>query len=214
MAAVCSIGSGSGQAFANSAPISNTQTVATHPAPNASAAVRDAASKIETEAELAAAGPAVRAYVQAVTKETVTVTKVAAGTRSPTASGAVSPNVSVGSPGCYYVDSYYNFTNVFGWTLASTTLHIDNWCWVYNLYGYWVIYSQPNGYFEVSTHWGYAYCGNDSWHSDWVFGGWEYADGGTTYFYPGVCSYPGIEPHMNLQMQVYGDGTYYSQSNS
>jgi hypothetical protein len=46
--------------------------------------------------------------------------------------------------GCWNV--WINDSLTWGITLASVHLEADNICIVYNLYGYWVIYSNPSGW--------------------------------------------------------------------
>jgi hypothetical protein len=172
-----------------------TQTnITTKALPAASATVRAEAATINTPAQLAAAPAAVRRYFLAPAR--------IVSTASRTATAAAAPG------GCASLTVTENVYNAFHFIVVEAQTHISNWCWVRNLYGYWVIYTTPYGYFTENTHWGQAYCGTSDAFRGWVSMYWEYDAQAKQYFFPGYCVYPGVELVVYTAGQVYGNGGY------
>jgi hypothetical protein len=185
-------------------PLSRT-TVA--PLPNgtasAPAAVKAEAATIKTSADLVRVSPAARAYFQtAVDIETkVTV--------APTATAPTSRmNGYEWVPaGCWNVQSTNYRRNIFGVDLADVTVQVNNWCFGVNLYGYWVIWSQPWWRWWAAGHWGEAFCGLSGAFAGWFQPWWHYGAGVTGLFSVAGCYY-WAEQGLSTEDHVYGNGLW------
>jgi hypothetical protein len=125
----------------------------------APAAVYNEAARITTQAQYDAASPAAQQLFSTPVKmkEKVKSTPVAPPPKPASTSG-----VGTGydwPPSCWWVKMTDSSVNFLGWALWTNNVQVNNWCWVYNLYGYWVIYSQPWHAYWVTSHWGWASCG-------------------------------------------------------
>lgn len=177
-------------------------TVTTKQLPNSVSslpkATLDAGRKITTQAQLDAAPADVKSAVQTAVTEVHTVTKNSglAGAMAP-ASGSV-------GAGCWYVTDSYSLYNVFGWTLVSASVRVNNWCLDGNS-----ITSTPNTRYYFNTHWGWNWCGWQNQYADWMSAGWSYEGYGTATAIPGACVNTSLEWGHGLGVDVYGSGYYY-----
>ena len=122
-------------------------------------AVRNEAASITTQAQYDAASKKAQKLFSLPTS---TTSSVKVKSIAPPPPPAVTPNVGtsyVWPPACYWAKDTVATHNFLGWTLTTVNVQVNNWCWVYNLYGYWVIYSEPWWAWWVTTHWGWGTCG-------------------------------------------------------
>jgi hypothetical protein len=172
-------------------------------AASAPAAVKAEAATVRTEADLARVSPAARALFQtAVDVESKVTVKPALAALASRLNGA-----EYLWPGCWNVQSTSYRRNIFAIDLADVTVQINNWCFGVNLYGYWVIWSQPWWRWWASGHWGEAYCGLAGAFAGWLALWWEYGAGVTALFGLGGCYYWG-ESRLGVTDFVYGNGLW------
>jgi hypothetical protein len=120
-------------------------------------------------------------------------------------------------PGCYWAKSTDSGHNFLGWTLWTNNVQINNWCWVYNLYGYWVIYSEPWWAWWTTEHWGWVNCGLEGQLAGWNDPPFEYGAAetvrmgspiglGQNYCWPDPTGINSVDVETGLW--VYGYGRY------
>jgi hypothetical protein len=185
------------------------------PTPSFPPAAIAAASHISTQAELNSASPLIREVVQTPAYATVTATSSleAASTAVPKADKVVGVVAAasfpiIGPPGCYWVSAAENLYNSVGFRLMSVGVEDHNWCFVQNLYGYWVIYSTPWSSFYQSSAWGYVNCGLQNQYQGWQVTNQEWIAGVVGNFGLANCVY--VEFHPSVWLDIYGNGVYFN----
>lgn len=169
--------------------------------------VRAEALKVHTMAELNAAPPAVRAYLQTPAYVTHSVK---AGTSNGPAELASIPCWSDGCgwsalpyPGCWWWNNYWTWTNAVGWSLFTLGWTVGDYCWD------WAsrFYATPTVGAYASTHWGWTYCGTEADFHGWRSYLWSWQDSGDFKVALGTCAYP--DPNTkNVLDQLWGNGHY------
>jgi hypothetical protein len=197
--------------FSTSSPVPQSHVSVT-PIPNdlatVPAAVKAEAATVHSEGDLARVSPAARHYLTTPVQN-VTLAQITPQASSPKAGDVqlVSYLSSVPYPACWTVDATDTYYNSVGWVMYTLRVRIGNWCWVWNLYGYPVIYSQPYWAYYTSTHWGWSPCGIDAQLAGWVQDAWEYGAAVDEMFGNPTCWFP-FEQHMLTGVWAYGDGSF------
>jgi hypothetical protein len=208
--------------------------MSTSPAPAISPEGLAIAATVKTEAQLRAAPPEVQKYLSSPVKQTHenTITMVSTPTRADidhanaitTASSrraqagaqvhnailATSISGQAPSPGCYSWSDFYATYNAFGGLLQEWGPHFDNWCWVFNLYGYWVIYSNPTAYPYETAGWGWGSCGTQNWYAQWTYQPFQWGAGAQFQFsYGPGCAFTTAKYAWG---RINGNGSYQGSS--